>query len=374
MLIDSGDFSINVLVLLMHQEKQATLRTLEALLDNVERGVTVSVLLNGGTDPEFRTILSSQPAIRYYESPRNLGVAGGRNFLLSTEECGRSDMVMFLDNDVIPPTDYVRGLASFLVRRGNAGVVGAVVAAADKASWLSDMKPGPQPGVFGRPLIRLTSEAIRSNTTRRMSSRDFFHIGMHPDYRAAYFSLRTELLAPACRLTDSLCIPGPAHHILRRNSRYRRLLAGGAGSYEVSTVAGCSQAFRRSLIDRIGPLDERFNPYGLEDADFCIRAIKAGFHNYIDTNTWLLHGTDGRTADRNETAALENNFRCLAILASSSFVELREARKAILRLAYCGAALDFMHFRPDALRRLKARLRGLAQGEKAVGKGACTVP
>jgi GT2 family glycosyltransferase len=47
-------------------------------------------------------------------------------------------------------------------------------------------------------------------------------------------------------------------------------------TFEVDAVIGAFLMTRRSLVDRIGPLDERFFLY-CEDEDFCLRAKRAGF-------------------------------------------------------------------------------------------------
>src|SRR3972149_5150138 len=128
MLIDGREYKINILILLMVGEVGVIVQTVETLLEGMEEGVTISVLLNGGRSGYLKKLFSGFAAIRYYESKENLGVAGGRNYLLKTDECEGSDIVMILDNDVVPPLDYVRGLATFLVRHDESGVVGSVVA------------------------------------------------------------------------------------------------------------------------------------------------------------------------------------------------------------------------------------------------------
>ncbi|MEW6673432.1 MAG: glycosyltransferase, partial [Thermodesulfobacteriota bacterium] len=128
MLIDGVEYHINILILLMENEIETTIHTVETLLEGIEDGVTVSILLNGGRLKELHELFSKSGCIRYYESEINLGVAGGRNYLLQTAECKSSDIVMILDNDVVPPMDYVRNLATFLIKQKDAGIVGAIVA------------------------------------------------------------------------------------------------------------------------------------------------------------------------------------------------------------------------------------------------------
>lgn len=63
-------------------------------------------------------------------------------------------------------------------------------------------------------------------------------------------------------------------NLLRRGKVRETLLPGAPVNPEY--VIGACQMFRRSLIDRIGLLDEHIF-YGPEDADFCLRAHAAGY-------------------------------------------------------------------------------------------------
>ena len=51
---------------------------------------------------------------------------------------------------------------------------------------------------------------------------------------------------------------------------------------EVDWLTGAFFMFDRRILDVIGNLDERFHMYG-EEADFCLRAKRAGF------KTWFFH-------------------------------------------------------------------------------------
>ena len=53
-------------------------------------------------------------------------------------------------------------------------------------------------------------------------------------------------------------------------------------------VIGACQMFSRSLYNTIGLIDENIF-YGPEDADFCIRAAKAGFHTSCITSQSIFH-------------------------------------------------------------------------------------
>lgn len=53
-------------------------------------------------------------------------------------------------------------------------------------------------------------------------------------------------------------------------------------------VIGACQLIRRSVIEQIGLLDERIF-FGPEDADYCIRVRKAGFHVVYNPSAVIIH-------------------------------------------------------------------------------------
>ena len=58
---------------------------------------------------------------------------------------------------------------------------------------------------------------------------------------------------------------------------------------ECDWIAGCSMMFKKSLVDKIGLFDEKFFFFG-EDADFCLRAKKAGYKVVSLPNAIVYHG------------------------------------------------------------------------------------
>lgn len=57
-----------------------------------------------------------------------------------------------------------------------------------------------------------------------------------------------------------------------------------------NTITGCNFSFKRSLYEKIGPFDERFQGTAIhEDGDFGHRAHKAGFKVFFATNAKLFH-------------------------------------------------------------------------------------
>ncbi|MFK7937014.1 MAG: glycosyltransferase family 2 protein, partial [Saprospiraceae bacterium] len=59
-------------------------------------------------------------------------------------------------------------------------------------------------------------------------------------------------------------------------------------NHEVDVLAGAFMMLRRSVLDKIGLLDETFFMYG-EDIDLSYRIVKAGYKNYYFADTTIIH-------------------------------------------------------------------------------------
>lgn len=58
---------------------------------------------------------------------------------------------------------------------------------------------------------------------------------------------------------------------------------------QVEYVTGAAMAFRRDVLERVGPLDEEFWPAYFEDVDFCFRVREAGFEVWYMPEAVVLH-------------------------------------------------------------------------------------
>lgn len=102
-----------------------------------------------------------------------------------------------------------------------------------------------------------------------------------------YIQSHPEAGVVACRLLNSdktvqqSLKPYPGlmiklHNVLGIKGRETIFPTSPDGTIHPTYVIGACQMFRRQLIENIGMLDSRIF-YGPEDADFCIRATKAGY-------------------------------------------------------------------------------------------------
>ncbi len=66
----------------------------------------------------------------------------------------------------------------------------------------------------------------------------------------------------------------------------------------VEYVTGAALAFRRDVLERVGPLDEGFWPGYFEDTDFCLRVRQAGYDVWYVPDAVVLHAETTSLVDR----------------------------------------------------------------------------
>lgn len=67
----------------------------------------------------------------------------------------------------------------------------------------------------------------------------------------------------------------------REEHRHRRI--------PLRRIVGFCMLFKRALAEQIGTLDESFGTGNFEDDDFCVRAVLAGYENYIAGDVFIHH-------------------------------------------------------------------------------------
>lgn len=95
--------------------------------------------------------------------------------------------------------------------------------------------------------------------------------------------------------------------VLGKNIRTRRIVPTGYDSFafDVDWISGACLMIRRSVIEQVGMLDERFFMYS-EETDWCYRVKRAGWHVYYYPQAHVVHfgGQSSRQASTRMKAEL----------------------------------------------------------------------
>jgi len=366
MIVNEVDVKVNVLILSMEHEIDVLIQTVETLSINIEDDVTVSILLNGGSSKRLRDLFSKIPFLKYYEVPENLGVAGGRMFLFNTDEFKTADMICILDNDVVVPTDYLREIVTGLLSNNKIGVVGAIVM--DIKEYIEKLESYKNhTGIFGNKTYKISCQDLKRIFLTKPSSKGLYHIGTYKNWFLTYISPIPLFFPLINKVFEKYKIDNRFNVNLKDNTQYIKKIINGEDKFEVANIAGCSQSFKKSLIDQIGQFDTIFNPYGLEDVDFNVRAIKSHYKNFTLGNVWLLHGTDLRHKSRNLEIVVENYYRVLTIFAykhTNRFIY----KFLVISKIYINRLLMWMAKNKNGKKYFQAQIKGYKEGLRQIKK------
>jgi GT2 family glycosyltransferase len=181
----------------------------------------VIVVDNASSDGSADMVSHHFPWVRVIRAARNGGYAYGNNLALRE---ARGDNVLVLNPDSLLPRGAIAALLLRLREHPDAGIVGPKLVRPDGSMHLACRRSFPTPSI-------------------------------------AFFRLSGL----------SKAFPGS-----RLFGRYNQTFLDPDRAAEVDSVCGACMLIRRSVIERVGLLDERFFMYG-EDLDWCLRTRAAGW-------------------------------------------------------------------------------------------------
>jgi GT2 family glycosyltransferase len=222
-------------IVLNHNKKEDTLQCIRSVLTLDYSSFRVIVVDNGSTDGSYEAISKAFPALDVIRSDENCGAAGGRNFGYTyAAKHFKYQFVLFLDNDTVVEKNMLKRLVEALMVDHEAGI------ACPKAY-------------------------------QRFPSTKIMSVGLHVNlYAASIYDIGSGKLDEG------------------QFDKRRYVPACGAFGFLI----------KQDVLDRLGGWDEKFNPYGWEDIDLCLRASKMGYKTVYVPHALIYHagGRVGRGA------------------------------------------------------------------------------
>jgi len=211
---------------------------LEQCLHSVRKSINgieaeVFVVDNNSVDGSVAMVKDKFPEVHLVENKKNTGFSFANNQAIKVS---RGEYVLLLNPDTVVEEDTFEKILVFMDAHGDAGGLG-VKMLDGKGNFLPESKRGlPTPAVAFYKISGLSKLFPKSKTFGR------YHLG---------FLHRDEVSS-------------------------------------VDVLAGAFMLLRRSVLDKIGLLDEDFFMYG-EDIDLSYRITKAGYKNYYFPGTRIIH-------------------------------------------------------------------------------------
>ncbi len=362
---------ISALILFMPNELVPTQMCVESLLRADYENFEVLILQNGIEGTEFSESFTSDSRVKFFAVHKNLGVAGGRNYLLN-QVSDESEFISVLDNDLLVPRDYFKLMSSSY--SSDIGILGSVVFDYKEyllsPYFLKFIKTSNELTAYTFDLTNKDFANYYKTQKRFLNENEIFHMGMNFDYRTVYFLNILKFYRQfTSKMKRKVKILDRCELDLKK-SIYHRSLIYSDKLLSVSNVAGCCQFFSVSFFKKIGFYDDRFNPYGFEDVDYSIRSIKLGYSNKTLMNSFLVHGTDERHSVRNPSSPhLIIKYRALFRLFDKYNKSQLSRCLFFFNFILCLSLRVLFSFNLTRIRSLKQRLVVIVTGKKESVKG-----
>lgn len=211
---------------------------LEQCLHSVRKAISgldaeVFVVDNNSVDGSIEMMHEKFPEVKFIENKDNVGFSKANNQGINLSS---GEYVLLLNPDTLVEDDTFTKVVEFMDEHPDAGGLG-VKMVDGKGHFLPESKRGlPTPSVAFYKIFGLASVFPKSKIFGK------YHLGY----------LNKEEI------------------------------------HEVEILSGAFMLLRKSVLDKIGLLDEAFFMYG-EDIDLSYRIIKAGYKNYYFPNTRIIH-------------------------------------------------------------------------------------
>ena len=310
MKIYGREHAIAVVMLMMEHEFDDTKRTIATLVNagllKLNR-ISLSILLNGSSNKKIEEYFASIPNVFFYSSLKNLGVAGGRNFLFTRPEVIGSDIVVSLDNDLFLPTDFIERMVKFLLDHPDAGLVGPTLI------WTHFFSHRIPDKITDISVPVFTSNDLRREWIKNGNGDAFYFLGTHSWLLSDCLATPTSIQNLFLLLKRKGILRWAPYVLLHADPRVIDRMRGGIPELPVQTISGGAAVFFSSILCEVGLLEPAYSPYGHEDHEFSVRVLKQGYVNYADPHTFALHGLATRQPTRDHAWIKYQNARRRAI-------------------------------------------------------------
>lgn len=225
------------IIIVNYNDRELTLKLLDSIYKQTDRSNFEIVLVdNGSREDEAALLKAAYPEIKTLAIKKNHGFSPAVNFGIRNS---RSDYILLLNPDITFQEDSINVMLRFLEAQPKVGAVGCKIRNTDGTIQQSG-KSFPSPLVFLFVTLKLHKIFPNNPVTR-----DYYHS-----------------------------------------------LASYEKSHQVESLMASCLMLRRSMLDKVGLMDENFILY-CDDVDWCYRMHKAGYSLWYLAETEVLHKKGG---------------------------------------------------------------------------------
>lgn len=244
-------------VIVSYNTRDLLMKCIDSVKSSWDTGpVEIFVVDNGSADGSGQEVEKRFPNVKLIKNPSNAGFAAANNLALK-QATGKH--IVLLNSDAELRKDSLALMQKFLKETPDAGAVGPRL-------------------VYDDGTVQPSADSFPNLMT------EFLHL-----FRLKYLIPGEDMrrrLAPAISRVSGKTV-----------STYFQTYSDEMTPTVVDCVSGACLMVKKQVIDRVGPLDEKFFMY-MEDMDWCLRIRKAGYNVYYMREVEVVHhvGMSGREA------------------------------------------------------------------------------
>jgi len=260
------------------------------------------ILINDEDCPDLRTHTdAASPHIVVHCAGGNLGVAGGRNFLIRRALEAGAEFLISCDTDIIYENGYFDRLSDAYRRIAKTDPLVSFIqpilldgrkvrrffSALHKAGNWDDVRAGLGENA---PAWRDSLwNTVKEKAGPEKALLSIYHSGVSNIWSAHFGAPPDERMPRPWLRPQWGKVFGTRHATVRSDfPLMERIIANGIPVRIASTAGGIS-AFHKSVFEAVGDYDEIFNPFGYEDSEMGFRSNLTGRHNYLIPNIFAIH-------------------------------------------------------------------------------------
>jgi GT2 family glycosyltransferase len=270
-------------------------------LPSLSKDRQLFILVNDdGLDEISEFCLTASPFVRVLGGDGNLGVAGGRNFLINAAIEAGFNFFISCDNDLILEKDYFfkleEGYQRLRLKDTKIGLVQSVLFDGRKMRAQLGIDKMDDWQTFGDGALLNTQflggiwQNLLSECSYDEATSCIYQAGISMPWLAHFKGSIPKSGNPLPWDVKSFKERFLTDKITLRSDPVLLASMMDAGTpVPVFTVAGGITAMHKDVFESLGGYNEKFNPFGYEDSEFGFRSTVKGKNNYLLTNVWAIH-------------------------------------------------------------------------------------
>lgn len=297
---------VGVYFIFQPSEIELTFQWLNWVHSQCNESIQLFGIANGTLEARWKDKLKSFKYLHIDYSETNLGVAGGRNVVVLNAINWGAELLLSLDNDILIPRNYFVEMAkAYYELQKKYPKLGIITPAILDINRLIELFSLDE---IKRQFLEADSIGLRKSITEKkelLSKKDYFyHLGasgwkgcyLISSHFSKFFEKRhfkEHVLSKQGNLEKYKF----SWH--KSNKEIRDGILNESLPYlKADTLPGGLHVYEKSYIDRFGFFDERFNPYGFEDSELCIRGVEAGMEHFLVGKMIVAHDLEQRFQKR----------------------------------------------------------------------------